>query len=169
MLKFIIGLLKVMTYLIIITNLLILSLGLIGVRLNLSESMDKGVYMVINKNLEKGDLVIVCEPKAKFFLKKKETVCGFEELLKRVVACPGDVISIDKKGISINGKFIKNSEKVNFNIPIDLFNNIMIDNYELNNDEYIILGDSKYSWDSRYYGVVKRKNIVDVVKLIYKF
>ena len=100
MLKFIIGLLKVMTYLIIITNLLILSLGLIGVRINLSESMDKGVYMVINKNLEKGDLVIVCEPKAKFFLKKKETVCGFEELLKRVVACPGDVISIDKKGIS---------------------------------------------------------------------
>lgn len=159
--------LKVIVITIIVINLFLYVLGVVGVRINFSPSMKQGIYFVVRKNLEKGDLVVICEEKARIFLKKKDSVCGYEELLKRVVAIPGDEVSIDKKGIWVNNKFIENSLKVNFNISNDLFTNILLNNYKLKKGEYLVLGDSEYSWDSRYFGVIEDKNIKEIVEFIF--
>lgn len=39
-------------------------------------------------------------------------------------------------------------------------------NYELKEDEFYVLGENPYSYDSRYYGIIL-KNIICAVKLVF--
>ena len=103
-----------------------------------------GEYITLNE-LKQGDVVIV---------KKSKT----EKIIKRLIGLPGDIVVIDPNGsIYVNGEMYPTKELLE-DIPETIY-------YELDNDEYFILGDNiNYSLDSTETGPVSGTDIVAVYK-----
>ena len=79
--------------------------------------------------------------------------------LKKAYGVPGDIINIEKEGVYINNILVPNTE-------IILKDEIFKINYsfQLKEDEYFMLSDyNKYSYDSRYYGIIKKTQILNEV------
>ena len=77
---------------------------------------------------------------------------GSEDIIKRVIAMPGESISCEKGIIYINGR--KQEEKYGSGITFD-FEKVV-----LGNDEYFVMGDNRQdSKDSRHIGPVKKDSI----------
>lgn len=90
--------------------------------------------------------------------------------IKRVIAIPGDTISTLDAELKVNGK----PAYTNANIPtIDnqtstYLDNLSVleDNYTLQDDEYILIGDNlNNSLDSRQQGLVTKNELISVVIL----
>lgn len=89
-------------------------------------------------------------------------------LLKRVVAGYGDEIKVTANGIAVNTKLFANSRAVT-KVKGVLLNPLPIGyQHKLALDEYFMLGETANSFDSRYFGVVKRKVIINQAQLILK-
>ena len=77
---------------------------------------------------------------------------GDSSIIKRVIGCPNDIISIKSSKLFVNHTEI--SDYTSFDIP----------EISLNLDEYYVLGDnSAQSTDSRYFGAIKEKQLLGVV------
>ena len=90
-----------------------------------------------------------------------------KEVIKRVIGEPLDKIKITDEGIYINDAFIEESylddESKKYTYAyFSLYNEIT-----LKEDEYFVLGDNRsVSYDSRYYGPIKREKISGKLVLI---
>lgn len=163
MLKIIFKILKGISIFLILTDLGLLLLSKY-VYLNTTNSMPIGLYLIKEKKLDRGDIVVVCESKAGIFLRRKnDTICGYEYILKKVAAIEGDIVSISINGVVVNGKKINNTQQKIFDKQYEFLNSFKIQNYKLKNDEILILGEGLESWDSRYFGVSNKRNVVDVI------
>lgn len=137
--------------------------------LNLSPSMEKGIYLLKDiDELKKGDVVVLNIP-----LNIKETLYSrgylpknIKTLLKEVVAVEGDCVEVVHNKIYINGEFkgditevdSKGRELVSF-----------VKDGVLKSGEVFLLGRGKNSFDSRYFGVVKKSEILKKTILIKEF
>ena len=137
--------------------------------LNLSPSMEKGIYLLKEiDELKKGDVVVLNIP-----LNIKETLYSREylprnikTLLKEVVAVEGDSIKVDCNKLYINGEFkgdiaevdTKGRELVSF-----------VKDGVLKSGEVFLLGKGKNSFDSRYFGAVEKNEILKKTILIKEF
>ena len=84
---------------------------------------------------------------------------GSEDIIKRVIAMPGESISCEKGIIYINGR--KQEEKYGSGITFD-FEKVV-----LSEDEYFVMGDNRQdSKDSRHIGPVKRESIKGTTSLV---
>lgn len=89
-------------------------------------------------------------------------------LLKRVLAKSGDKIEVKVNGVFVNGYLIKNSH------GIKEFRHIMLSplpvGYKrtLENGEYFVLGETRTSFDSRYFGVIGTSSFMNQATLIMK-
>jgi len=137
-----------------------------GWRYNTSDSMKTGFYRAHkNMPIKSGATVEVCLPNkvAKIaylrgYLQTGSCPDGIEPLVKKIIGIPGDIVSVDSQGMSVNGLFYaapqhKTDSKGRALTPIHL-NNKRIEGYLL----YGANNPDK-SWDSRYYGVVPRSSI----------
>ncbi len=91
---------------------------------------------------------------------------GTLPLLKRIVGLPGDKVIINARGIFINDKFIKKSRPYLIDgygkpLPKQQLNGIIPEG------KLIIAGDTKNSFDSRYFGLVEEKWIEATAKNIF--
>jgi len=95
---------------------------LAGGRYNTTPSFPKGLYWVVNKQPEKGDLVTFC-PKndalSKEAFKRQYLTAGycdggFGELIKRVYALEGDKVTATLDAVSVNGEMIPNTKNMLF-------------------------------------------------------
>ena len=87
-----------------------------------------------------------------------------ELYVKRIVAGPGDTITYDGllDTISVNDKVIESSYADRWNLSYSTIT--------LKNDEYFIMGDNRGdSTDSRYFGVIKRSDIIAKVNFKLTF
>ena len=86
---------------------------------------------------------------------------GKDDLIKRVVGAPGDTIMFKGSSVYLNGVEIEESyimEK-SFNVG-NLEEGV---EYEVKEGEYFVMGDNRnHSLDSRYFGVVKKEDIIGV-------
>lgn len=104
-----------------------------------------------HKKYERNDVVIFYSDIA--FLSKK--------FIKRIVAIPGDTVQIK------DGYLYVNKQKINDNFPVIKDSGNAADEYTLQDNEYFVLGDNRnYSNDSRFFGPIKKSQIVGKAKHI---
>lgn len=134
--------------------------------INPSNSIETGIYRnTLINNFSKGNYVSY-KPSSKFQkyieanynLKKKAKEVT---VLKKIVAAEGDVIEIKDYNIYINGEKMGKIVKLK-----GLTENLANSRKVLSKDEFFLMGETPDSFDSRYFGTVKRKEIISEVKLV---
>ena len=162
---------------------------------NISKSLPIGIYQKLeDKNFQKGDLVVLDIPKERMdFMISRGYIDGnmLKTMLKRIEGVEGEtfkVLSIeDLKTYQLN----ENIEFSSIDIPksskkfLVKENKILgsISNFDsygrqlpqiespliLNKDEFFVMGESDNSFDSRYFGKIKKEEILYKVKPILTF
>ena len=90
-------------------------------------------------------------------------------LLKTIVAASGDIIELTgSSGVIINGVLQPNSIGVKQYRRIELNLLQFPPNFRLKATEYFVMGKSKHSYDSRYFGTIRDSDIYYKAILIYK-
>lgn len=130
--------------------------------INITESLPRGIYFVSEfSQIEKGDIVIF-EPVAAAgnYIEKN---CKY--MMKIVAAFENDKVEIIDEHLYINnedwGKVLKEDSKGN---PLPQLTNIKI-----TEDEVFLATKAYKSFDSRYWGTLKKDKILKKARLILKF
>lgn len=111
-------------------------------------TLEEGDYHLVNKftyyfrKPERGDLVVI----KNIWLKE-------DQLIKRIIGIPGDVIEIKGGGVYINGERLDEPYAAGRTYPDLKF-------LELKDKMYFVLGDNReVSYDSRMCGLINRRGI----------
>lgn len=155
-------------------GILVISISLcyfLDIRVNLTDSMPKGIYQRIGGTIKRGDIATSCLTSsiAKFGLERHYLRYGWcatsiRPVMKWVYAIPGDMIERKNNQLWINNKKIPEikwqyKDKKSRILPI-----FYPTPYQLKSNEYFLLSTHvPNSWDSRYFGPVsveKKMNIL---------
>ena len=148
----------------------------LGARINSSRSFPLGIYWTVAGTPEKGDLVIFCPPvKALFDIAQRRNYIGpgfcdggYGYMIKRILAAKNDHISIDQRGVFINGLLVPRSRPFSADSVGRAMPRITIRNYQLANSEVLLLSDfNPKSFDARYFGVVNKSQIRSVIRPVF--
>jgi conjugative transfer signal peptidase TraF len=153
--------------------LLIFSIGLFGILgnyvfYNPSPSIPKGYYLSYpSNNYNRGDLII-------FRLTNRQQITTLEKLrhllynnysftqplylIKHIVGVEHDIITINHNGIMVNNKLYSHSQAIDHyqNIYFNYLHNLT---FKLKVHQFFVLGDTQYSYDSRYFGTITQQDI----------
>lgn len=122
---------------------------------NRTASMTKGIY-VKNKtnNFEIGDIII-------FKINSHKS-----NLIKYIAGIANDEYCSDEKGnLWINEIYLSKKSIENYQQET-LAQSIC---QRLNEDELLVIGEHENSYDSRYFGPIKKRNVIATVKLFWAF
>lgn len=114
---------------------------------SMSPTLDGGELMILNKRSEinRFDVVVVD--------------IGTEEIIKRVIAMPGETIACENGVVFVNGR--RQDEDYSKGVTSD-FNKVT-----LGDDEYFVMGDNREnSADSRVFGAFTSKQIKGATSLV---
>ena len=78
--------------------------------------------------------------------------------IKKIAAREGDVLNTIGNKFYVNGKFI--AEAVNYDLNGKPVKHCTFKNYKLKAGEYFVLGTNKFSYDSRYWGLLYERQII---------
>lgn len=137
---------------------------------NISASLPMGIYKLYEiEKIEKGDIVMFSFPPEaeKYIRERKYLPDNVKTLLKRVTAVEGDNVEVRDKTLYINNEEywlakIKEKDSKGLLLP-------RMKNQILEKDEYFVLGTHPTSFDSRYYGTIKREVILKKAELVWEF
>ena len=114
---------------------------------SMQPTLDGGELMILNKNgsLDRFDVVVVD--------------IGSEDIIKRIIALPGETVSCEKGIVYVNGR--RQDESYSKGTTFNF------DKVKLADDEYFVMGDNREdSKDSRMLGPIKKDNIKGTTKLV---
>ncbi len=152
----------IIIFLMIFFDILIYILGNCGFVINNTVSMPIGLYKVVNKEVQKYDIVTFClyDDQVERIPSKGNDTCKDHNLplIKEVVAATGDIVTINEAGIFVNNTYLPNSKPLNIKVK-----RASLTNYKLKDNEIIVKGKNSRSWDSRYYGILDKNNILTVL------
>jgi conjugative transfer signal peptidase TraF len=149
----------------------------LGFRFNHTNSIPRGFYKAIQGEAKKGDYVILCPPKNEIFdeaIKRRYLNIGFcpgdyGRLMKKILAAKKDHVKISSLGVFVNHQLIPLSQPLKIDLAGRKLPQIQAE-WILKDDELLLMGDnSKKSFDSRYYGLINKKQIESVIKPFYIF
>lgn len=121
---------------------------------NISPSIPLGIYREIKiDRINKGDIVVFkMDENFEKYSSTKNILTA-----KKIVATYNDKLEIQNNHLFVNGEdygeYIKGIERADL---------------KLSKDGYWVLSKEKYSLDSRYFGEIKKKDILKKVELVYK-
>lgn len=134
--------------------------------LNITPSIPLGIYILTDydhqKELAKGTVVLFDPPR----LATKNRIY-YNPLLKKVAATSSDNVEIRNSRLFINGKYqgaIQKTDSMGNRI-----NMLREGIYIISPGEYFVLGDHENSYDSRYYGSLTKKEILQCGKILIPF
>lgn len=128
------------------------------------------------ENYTTGDIVLVCLDKERYIrvLRRFKVPFSYSSchmqppyLLKTIVASSEDVIEINRKGVRINGVLQKNSGSLNNYKGINLYP-LKKGRFKLQINQFFVLGNTPHSYDSRYFGVISKEQIISKAYLIWR-
>lgn len=147
-----------------------------GFRINLTDSIPVGLYSITHKGELKNAYVIFCPDNRQAFrlgldrgyLDHALYCGGYGYLMKKVVAIPGDIVSVTKAGIFVNQAsipFSKPKLKDGLNRSLPQWH---ATNYQLGKDELLTMtSQSEWSFDGRYYGLVSAKQMKGMLRPLW--
>ncbi len=158
-------------------SLFALSVGarISGIYINTTPSLPVGFYRIIDEPIVSGAYVAFCPPqgsvfdmaKVRGYINPGDCPGGYGLLLKRVFAQSGDAVSIDQAGIFVNGEHLPDSAQLTTDAegqPLPQYRLKAV----LNDSEYLLLSDlNPQSFDARYFGLIARDQIKQVVRPIF--
>jgi signal peptidase I len=114
-------------------------------------------------NFENSNYLIIDELSYRFRDPQRGEVVVFrypgnisQRFIKRIIGLPGEKIEIKNGQVLVNGKILDESKYLPSGLQTT--GNLQI---SLNENEYFVLGDNRiFSFDSRQWGVLPRKNII---------
>lgn len=150
---------------------------MVRVTFNPSISEPQGYYFSYKaENYKIGDIVLICLDKDRYIrvLRRFKVPFSYSSckmqppyLLKTIVASGGDAVEINKKGVSINGVLQKNSSSLNNYKGINLYP-LKKRRFKLQTNQFFVLGNTPHSYDSRYFGVINKEQIISRAHLIWQ-
>ena len=158
-------------------SLFVLSIGarISGIYINTTPSLPVGFYKIVDEPIASGAYVAFCPPKHEVFdmardrsyINQGDCPSGYGLMLKRVFAQSGDTVSIDQAGIFVNGKHLPNSAQLTTDAdghPLPQYRLEAV----LEDSEYLLLSDlNPQSFDARYFGLIVRDQIQQVVRPVF--
>lgn len=149
-----------------------------GFRVNLTESIPRGLYRITYGDNIKNAYVIFCpEDRAPFRLALNRGYIdhglhcgGYGYLMKKVVAVSGDILAVTPEGVFVNQTLTPYSQpKLQ-----DGMNHVLpqwrVVNYRIQEDEVMTMtSQSEWSFDGRYYGLVHTRQIKGLLTPLWVF
>jgi conjugative transfer signal peptidase TraF len=146
----------------------ILAAGAAGVRLNLTNSVPMGLYLISNDS--KARLVEFCPPepfgtlsRERGYLERSYFGCpdGAKPLLKPVAAKPGDLVNVSGNGIAVNGRLIPHTAALHTDSAGRLIQAWPDGTYPVRGGSiWVASSFNTHSFDSRYFGPIQQTAIL---------
>lgn len=151
------------------------SMGAFGARFNRTPSIPVGLYWVVDKSIELGDYVTFCPSNSdanqlareRGYIDYGNCPGNFGLLMKRILAAKTDAVMIDVSGVWVNGNllaFSKPLDKDPFGraLPFEFLVKV------LDESEVLLMSDvNPESFDGRYFGVVNKEQIKEVISPVF--
>jgi conjugative transfer signal peptidase TraF len=151
----------------------VLGIGVLaGYRVNVSSSLPLGLYRALGDAtaIRRGSIVVVCLPEAwsRFALKRRilgsgQCAGGSYGLGKFVVAVEGDVVTLSRDELIINGKGFDNFRTLDRDRAGRGVPHFPWGIYTLGPGEVWLYSPHRSAFDSRYFGPVKAARVKSVV------
>ena len=133
---------------------------------NATDSLPHGLYLVVQKSLyERGDLVVFSVPKAvQNLVRQRRWLPDGAYLIKPIAGESGDVLSTKTGRCFVNSVDFGPVETVDRSgQPLPVFSI----SRRLQKDEIAVVNPSPRSFDSRYFGPIKERDIIGVAVPIW--
>jgi conjugative transfer signal peptidase TraF len=144
-----------------------LALQRAGLRVNLTASEPRGVYLTTHRPWQRGSFVIFWLPpqlstialQSGYALAGKHAGAAMEGL-KRVAALLGDTVAVEPKGVIVNGVLWPDSKPLTHDSRGHQIRHYPFGVYRVRRGEVWLLSNSPRGWDSRYFGPLPLANVV---------
>jgi len=151
-------------------------------KLNLTASMPIGLYALHPAAaIYRGAIVIACPPMAaqrigvangylapaRGSLPQSNCAAGSAPLLKYAIALAGDEIEINAHGLSLNGRLLDSQTLARVDQSGRALAAMRSGRYRLHKDEVWLYSPARYSWDSRYFGPAKLRDVLGTATPIW--
>lgn len=137
--------------------------------MNRTTSVPFGIYRIDKFTPSGKGYVLICPPDNAFFkeiVKRNYVESGNEcnnstvFFIKHIAGSEGDYVVINENGVYINGSIWVNSKPMENDSNGELMPKFRYDG-KLGKGEYIFMGETKKSLDSRYFGVLNESVIIN--------
>jgi conjugative transfer signal peptidase TraF len=150
-------------------------------KLNLTESMPIGLYVIRRMTtVHVGDIVIACPPPAaqrvgiaNGYLARASGVIpgsrcgeGSAPVLKYAIALGGDELEISRSGLSLNERLFDPRPKARADSRGRKLVSLPYGRYRLGSDDILLYSPAPCSWDSRYFGPIKKRDLQGIAQPI---
>lgn len=148
--------------------------GYFSLYLNISDSIPKGLYVLEKRLPKKNELALFCLNEEFSVIAKERKylsngVCnGLAPIGKKAVAEAGDLVKINRFGTYVDNVRIKRSQPLKFDPNGDLMPQRFFEKL-LDDGEYLFVAEKIYSFDSRYFGIVGKENIIGTIKPVFTY
>jgi conjugative transfer signal peptidase TraF len=139
-------------YVIIYAGFSVLFQGYLGVTLNPTPSIPRGLYRFVHQPIQRGIVIAFPQPHKSGVIMFKLPLGG-KYLLKYVAALPGDSVDVSNQGVWINNRFWPNSQ------PDSPIAHPFLGHHTIGPGYVWAMGTNIYSFDSRYFGEVLESNV----------
>jgi conjugative transfer signal peptidase TraF len=134
---------------------------------NTDSAAPAGVYRVVSRDFQRGDLVAACLPVAiaqeglaRGYLRTGPCTGNAEPVGKLAAALPGDVVEIEPRWVAINGKRIAHSATAAHDSHGRPLAHVAWGKHVVADNEVWLFGfNDRRSWDARYFGPVPLANV----------
>ena len=148
----------------------------VGLRVNITTSLPKGIYRLSSEDIERGDLVAFCLPPdnpfsslagERGYLGPGRCSNGLRPLLKHLVGLPGDDLQIGNDELILNGVRLVGSKRPKLDrhgrdLPPSLLNDGLIpDGHVL-----VLAQEHVGSFDSRHFGLISFSSLYKVKPIL---
>ncbi len=144
--------------------------GLAGFRFNDTESMPAGIWRVTAAaDTRRGDVVTICAPDVPSIRQARERgyigpgICanGAEPLVKPVAAVPGDLVTVAREGVAVNGEPVERTAQLEQDGAGRPLHGMAPGSYRVAPGQvWLLSGYDTRSFDSRYFGAVPVANVL---------